>query len=53
MKDLISRLNRAIDNEYDAKNNEIDAITASTITSKAVTKGVNIAIDDFTENFSK
>lgn len=24
MKDLISRLNRAIDNEYDAKNNEID-----------------------------
>ena len=42
-----------VKNGADAKNNEIDAITASTITSKAVTKGVNIAIDDFTENFSK
>lgn len=34
-------------------NNEIDAITASTITSKAVTLGVNIAIEDYLDSFDK
>lgn len=37
----------------DAASNEIDAITASTITSTAVTKGVNIALDDYQANFGK
>lgn len=33
-------------------NNEIDAITASTITSKSVVNGINIAIEDYLANFS-
>jgi len=35
------------------KENQIQAITASTITSKAVTKGVNAAREHFAANFSK
>ncbi|MDD2851319.1 MAG: RnfABCDGE type electron transport complex subunit G [Desulfuromonadaceae bacterium] len=35
------------------KENQIQAITASTITSKAVTKGVNAARENFVANFSK
>lgn len=35
------------------KENQIEAITASTITSKAVTKGVNAARDHFAANFAK
>jgi len=36
-----------------AKENQIQAITASTITSKAVTKGVNAAREHFVANFTK
>lgn len=36
-----------------AKDNEIVAITASTITSEAVTNGVNIAREHFLEHFAK
>lgn len=36
-----------------AKENQIQAITASTITSKAVTKGVNAAREHFVANFAK
>jgi len=35
------------------KDNQIQAITASTITSKAVTKGVNAAREHFAANFAK
>jgi Na+-translocating ferredoxin:NAD+ oxidoreductase subunit G len=35
------------------KDNQIQAITASTITSKAVTSGVNAAREHFAENFTK
>jgi electron transport complex protein RnfG len=36
-----------------AKENQIQAITASTITSKAVTRGVNAARENFVKNFVK
>ena len=42
-----------VKNGADQKNNKIDAITASTITSKAVVKGINIVIDDYLANFSE
>lgn len=37
----------------DTENNEIDAITRATITTSAVTGGINIAIEDFLANFNK
>ena len=36
-----------------AKENQIEAITASTITTKAVTKGVNAAREHFTSHFAR
>ena len=42
-----------VKNGADKDSNEIDAITASTITSKAVVKGINIVIEDYLANFSE
>lgn len=39
--------------EADKANNEIDAISRATVTTNAVVKGVNLAIADYIENFSK
>lgn len=40
-----------VKNNAKKENNEIDAISSSTITTEAITKGVNIAIDHYNKNF--
>ncbi len=52
-KDKNSAVPLEVSKTTPTRENQIQAITASTITSKAVTKGVNAAREHFTANFGK
>ncbi|MSN25808.1 MAG: RnfABCDGE type electron transport complex subunit G [Geobacter sp.] len=52
-KDKNSAVPLEVSKTAPTRENQIQAITASTITSKAVTKGVNAAREHFTANFGK